>query len=319
MIGSTYEWNKVLTGLTYDEYHNYAKEVGAIRSSHIRPMLESPREYRYHIDNPRKSTDALRVGKIVHSIFENRERFMDTYVVEPEFIGKTKDGRDSKLSSEAKEMKRKWFEELPATAIVIKDKDLPMIQGIARTVKENKVIQGILKNAINESSVFTTCPETGLRLASRPDIIGSSGHVFDFKTSIDVSYDYFMRQIFSKTRTSFFYILNAAHYAYTMKCAGIGSGESFTFIAIKKTTWDAVIYPMDIGCLAVGEAFRSLAMRRIAKCMKTNEWPGYTDAESLRSVLVPEWAPSPDLEAPEQRDYEQYNIDDDDQEDREEG
>jgi len=89
-----------------------------------------------------------------------------------------------------------------------------------------------------------------------------------------------------------FYILGAAHYAHCIREARIGTGESFTFVAIEKDPpYGIMIYPADSGCLDVGERWRKDLTRKIADAKASGVWPGYD--ERAYPLTPPDYASVP--------------------------
>lgn len=283
------EQGKLHHGLTYDNYASLSTTKLALRASGLKLMKKSPRHFKLNLQ--KEETPALRRGKIVHSLFENQEKFRENMIIEPEFTGKTKDGRDSARSKEAKDAKADWYASIPGDKIVVTMDEVDMIDGISRSLKEKKMVRNILDGGIAETSLWVEDKDNGATLACRPDFISRHGHVIDLKTCRDAGPSSFLSQVFRDTFQNPFYILQAAHYAHCLRLAGIGSGESFTFIAIEDKTWDFMVYPMDIGCLGPGEQWRSLLTDRYAECLKADVWPGYDDR--AYPVTVPQYVEVP--------------------------
>src|SRR6202012_3682525 len=127
------------------------------------------------------------VGLFVHTLFANPDKYLDTYVVEAEFLGPTLKGEMSKTSKAAKEARAAWWAELKPDATVVQPEDLTMIKMLSDRINESKEVKGLLRGSTRESSIFTTDPETQAPIACRPDLIGRMGHNIDFKTTIDAT------------------------------------------------------------------------------------------------------------------------------------
>lgn len=283
------ELGVLIPGMSYEEYASGCLFIGALRSSHLKPLMKSPAHLLAQMSETREETEAFRQGKLIHKLFENPEKFMDSHVIEPEFTGKTKDGRDSTRSAEARQAKASWYASQDPDIIVLTKDDVDMISGIWKSLKTKTLIRNMLSQGTSESSLFVKDPVTGINLACRPDFISKHGHVIDIKSTVDASRDYFVNQIFSFRGYGPFYILQAAHYAHCMRSAKIGTGESFIFVAIEKSPpYEMNVYPMDEGCLAVGEQWREKLTKLYAECVSKNEWPGYEDR--AMPVFPPEYA-----------------------------
>lgn len=285
-------FNTLQASLSYEDYDKNCRELKALRSSHYKHLRRSPKHLVAAIKHPKEPSDALEFGKTVHSLFENPWRFMDLHKVEPIFEGLTKEGKMSTRSAAAQDAKKNWWAKLPKDSIVVKASEAEAIYGIWETLKEKKLVTAMLKDGIKEQSLWIKDPETGIAMACRPDFITERGHVIDLKTAIDAGAEHFLQQIFSKRRTSPFYLLQAAHYSHCMKVAGLGDGKSFVFIAMEKThPYEMLVYPLDEGCLDAGMAWINKLKRDYADCLMADSWPGYKD--EAFPVSLPSWFDDP--------------------------
>lgn len=281
-----YELGKLHHGVSYEDY---AAQEG-LRAGHLKHLIKSPRHLRAAMDEPQEDTPALRFGRLIHSIIENGEKFKDTVIIEPEFTGKTKDGRESKNSKEARDKKQDWYANIPKGATVVTQEEHQNIIGIAESINEHKILSKMMERSVRETSLWVKDPKTGLTLQCRPDLIAARGYMIDFKTTRDASEQYFYQEIFRKHRR--FYILGAAHYAYCSRLAGLERPDSFTFVAIESTRpWGINIFPMDSGCLDVGERWREKLTNLYAECIELNHWPSY-DQKAV-NVTPPEYPDIP--------------------------
>lgn len=280
------EFGKLYQGLSYDEYHDTSKRLNALRSSYLKPLKKSPAHLKVSVDEPRSDTEAFRKGRLVHKFLENPERFMETHVVEPPFIGKTKDGRDSSRSAEAKTLKEGWYKELPPDTIVVKNDDIDMIKGISKAVREHTLVRNLLKEGLSETSLWVRDVEHDVTLACRPDFIAKEGYIVDLKTTRSAHPEDFTNDIFSPN--GYHYIIQAAHYARCAKIAGLARPDSFTFIAIEKEPPFCLnVFPLDHGCIAVGESYIESLIKLYGECLKNNNWPGYSN--KAIPVSIPSW------------------------------
>jgi hypothetical protein len=282
-----YPMNELIHGLSYE---TYAAEPG-LRSSHLGYLMRSPAHLQAAIKLPKPPTDAMNLGKVVHSLLENGEKFMDTFVIEPVFEGRTKDGKvtTSANATEVKEKRAAWYSDLKPGTTVINQEQYSRVQGIAERISTHGLLNRLIKNGIRETSLWAKCPETGLTLQCRPDFIAEKGFIVDFKTARDASQGAFYQEIFRTYKR--FYILGAAHYAYCAKLAGLPRPDGFTFVAIEnEAPYGINIFPMDEGCLDVGERWRSVLTKKYAECLEKDSWPCYE--EKAIAVEPPQY---PDL------------------------
>lgn len=262
-------------GVSYEEYNTQP----GVRSSHLYEIKKSPAHLQVSLATPRRETDALAMGKKFHSMIENAERFMDTFIVEPVVNRRTNAG---------KQELEDFYANAPKDKIILEPEEVEILTGMARAFVGHKILKNMLKNSIRESSLWVEDPETGLTIKCRPDFITEHGFPADAKTCLDATPDTFIREIFSDRAYNRFYILQAAHYAHCLKLARIGNGDSMTLVAIeKKPPFGVMIYPLDAGCLDVGDRWRAKLMRTYADCVNKGEWPCYP--ERAWPVLIPQW------------------------------
>lgn len=281
--------------LPYDDYHNFGLQIKALRSSFLKPLKQSPAHLKYALDNPKEETEALRQGKLIHAAFENPEKFMDTYVIEPIFSGYTQKG-ELTTSLNCKEVKSKrdeWYSNLEKNALVLSSQDATMITGMINSVKNHRLVKNLLKNGIKEVSGFVNDPDTGLVLQFRPDFIHESGYIIDIKSTRDASKEYFTKQIFSDF--GFQYVLQAAHYSYCAKLIGLQRPDCFTFVAVEKSPpYGINVFPLNEAHLEIGERWRKKLTESYAQCLLKNEWPSY-DPKAI-DLEIPQYLDYPPLE-----------------------
>lgn len=277
--------NELIKHLPYPDY----AAIPALRAGDLKQMHgKSPRHLQVARKSPDNSTGALAFGKLFHLALECPERFRATYVVEPEFTGKTKDGRDSTRSAAAREAKESWYSENAGKPIVARELERDLL-GMIESVLSHKRLGAMLKDGISESTLVVTDPETGIDLKCRPDFITPRGHILDLKTTRNASRGFFTAQIFSDRGQSPFYALQAAHYTHCMKVAKIGHPDLFVIAAIEKEEpWGIMLYPLDTGGIDVGEAHRAHLTREYAKALSSGVWPCYS--EDFETVSVPQYA-----------------------------
>jgi hypothetical protein len=267
------ELGKLIIGL---DYQQYAAEPG-FRASSLGKLKISPKYFKESKNEPDEDTPAKHLGRLIHSLFENGEKFMDTYIVQPVFTGKTKDGRDSTQSGEAKQAKKDWYASLAKDAVVVTQDELAVLIGVAKSVKNSRLLTNMLKGSIRESSLFVEDKETGILLQCRPDFISASGYCVDIKSTRQFARD-FPQEIFSDKWGKRFYILGAAHYVHCLKLAKISKTDNITLLAVENFgSYGIIPYNLDMGCLAIGEQWRSHLMGIYAECLKTGIYPGYPD------------------------------------------
>jgi hypothetical protein len=269
------EYGKLLEGISYEDY---ARGPG-LRASDLKMLRRSPAHFRAWKDARPKESDALRFGRIFHKAIENGERFLDTMAIEPEFVGLTKDGRESTRSAAAKEKRELWYSDLRPGTMVVTAEEADQIAGMMKSLRDHRLVGKLMSNGVRETSIWVKDPDTGIDLQCRPDFISERGHLCDVKSTRNASRQFFRNEIFSdRNPESPFYALSAAHYCHIARLSRACRHEAFHIIAVEKEApYGVVIYPLDAGCIDVGERHRMPLTRRYAKCVAEGTWPSYDE------------------------------------------
>jgi hypothetical protein len=294
VIVNEIEVGKLITGITYEQYHNFGLQKKALRSSHLKDLKQSPAHFKYALNNHREETEALRQGKLIHSAFENPEKFMDSYVVEPIFEGRTQKGELTTSSNckEVKEKRAEWLSNQKKEVIILSEKDSEMIVGMINAVSKHKLASRLLKQGIREVSGFVEDPDTGVILQYRPDFIHEFGYIIDIKSTRNASVSSFTHDIFSDR--GLWYLIQACHYAYCAKLMGHAKHNSFTFIAVEKTPpYGLNVISLSEHHLDSGEGWRRKLTKLYADCLKSGVWPGYE--EKAINPEIPQYVSPPNF------------------------
>jgi hypothetical protein len=281
MADFTGELGKLNQGVNYE---TYAGTLG-LRASDLKQLKRSPAHYVTANQREQEDKEHFEFGKVFHAMVENGESFLDNYVVEPVFTGKTLDGRDSTRSRAAKDARDAWYLDLKTGSVVVKERWVEPLVGMCRAIKAHRLVGNLVKEGVRETSLWVTDPETGVTLKCRPDFISSAGFLVDFKSTRNAHPDEFYWDIFGVR--GYFYSMQLAHYNHCLRAAGISRGESATIVAVEKEApYGVMVYPLDVGNLGPGEQWRAHLTRLYAECLRTNQWPGYP--EQAQALDTPE-------------------------------
>lgn len=216
-------------------------------------------------------SDDLDFGRNMHAVLLEPKKFMSSHIVIPKFTGKTKDGRESDKSAEARDKKKRWFAQLPPSAIPVEEEDITDFTGMLRQLRDHELINNMLSEGASEITGFWIDKETGVRCKFRADYINMIRHaVVDYKTTRDASNGFFTRQI-----EKLFYHVQLYHYRTGARALGLPI-DDLLMIAQEKT------YPylpnnffLNELMIEDAEARWRSAMNQLAECMKSGVWPGY--------------------------------------------
>lgn len=278
--------NELVYDLAPEIYHS---DRESISSSGLKMVLRSPRAYLAWLlgldkDDDDDEKDHFRLGRAAHLMILEPKKFSQLYVVEPVFTGKTKDGRDSTMSKEAKEKRAAWRAEQPDDALVLSEEEMQDLTMMAHSLQEHDVARNLLVNGRAEVSGWFSEPETGIRIRIRPDYIsseeGGDYHLCDLKTTRDARVGLFSKQMYQLR-----YFVQLALYHDGMTIITGRQPASTCFIAVeKKSPYETSVYALDDEGLELGRIWYKHALRVLKKCLETGKWPSSQSAAQMISL-----------------------------------
>jgi len=233
------------------------------------------------------------MGKMVHLMLEDGDNFMSKLAVEPEFIGMTKDGKPSSRSAEARLKKDEWRANLPEGTIIVNEEQLETITQIANSVTKHKALKERVAGGIRESSLWVKCPETGLLLQCRPDLIDIDGNLIDYKTSGSLLSEENIESMVYGFRIRYgqipmWYAFQLAFYAYCLRIAGISKEDRCMLVFLETVpSWGMKLRTYIDENLEHAHKRMMTYLRKVAECEASNNWPNYD--VSAKTFPMPEW------------------------------
>ena len=209
----------IVHGLSNEEYHATA----GVSSSAVKTVAK--KSVAHWKGQKMSQTAAFRLGTSVHALLleENRNLVIKG--------GKTRSAKAFKDQEAALEDEQMLLTEV----------EYNVAQCMVRSVLNNPHAKAALrhKDRLNEVSIFSDCPRTGLAVKVRPDLailskmvppaVTSEGILYDVKTTQDASPKGFASETFK-----YAYHLQAAFYLYVCNLAG-WEVSRFKFICVEKT------------------------------------------------------------------------------------
>jgi exodeoxyribonuclease VIII len=212
----------------------------------------------------------------------------------PELIERLKAMRpDAKIADELKQ--RYAVANAGRTIISVEQRD--QLFAMRDAVMAHPAARAVLTGAkyVTEHSVYANDPETGELRRVRPDLWRFDGIVGDLKTTDDASPEGFARSI-----AKWGYDVQHPYYLDTINLAleqsppddfakHPTSAKAFVFVVVEKQFPHAVqVYVLDDASVEVGRAKYRKALDTYAECVRTGEWPGYSDG-SVQTISLPQW------------------------------
>jgi len=261
--------------LTNDEYHS---DDGAISKSGIPLILQSPAHYwAAYLDpdrEPRKETKAFKIGGAGHKLILEPETFYDEFAVLPEKIdvlnGNTKIKKEyiSALSEKGlTDLKRKEFEDL--------DK-------MAQRVFKHPEAAPLMTGGKAEQSFYWIDEDTGVLCKVRPDYWIKGVAIPDYKTTIDARPDKF-----AKSCGEYTYHIQAAFYSDGVY-ALTDEILDMPFVAQEKDSpFELNVFWISPDDVNLGRTQYKRALEIYARCIETDDWPGYSP--QIKTISLPPW------------------------------
>lgn len=268
------EENKLVYDLPFEQY---LTDPDTVSSSGLKQILKSPQHFLAmlsgHFKDEEDGRDHLRFGQAAHMLILEPMRFKEMYLVEPEFVGKTQDGKLSTRSKEAQEKKKAWWKSLPKDSMVLTKKEMDDLIYMIDSLATHPRAGSLLRNGRPEVSGFFTDPDTGIRVRIRLDYltIDKQGryYISDLKTARDAGQGLFG--------------YDAARLKYHMQLALYYDGlwqitgkqpEAAAFIALEKTPpYPVALYWLNDDDLDVGRRWYKFALQTLKRCLEQNDWP----------------------------------------------
>lgn len=261
-------------GMPMEAYHGQPTDGPSVSSSGLRTIWsESPAHFwaKSSLNPDRKAqadSPAFAVGRLAHKLLlEGRDGLADEFAIRPDCWDswRTKDSQD-------------WRDEqLRAGKTVITEDDLEAVTGMAESLARHPLVKaGILDGKVERSLIWRDA-ETGIWIKSRPDVIPeAAGVVADLKTTASVTDD-----ALSKSLASFGYNVQAAVVGMGLEAVLGLQMEAFALVWVEKADPFCVrvtqLTPDDV---ERGRRQVRAALRTMAHCLETGEWPGPGGADA---------------------------------------
>lgn len=267
------------SGIPLEVYHGDITVGPSISSSGLRTIeKQSPAHYYANSylnpdREPEEPKDHFDFGKAAHTLYLGEDGFRESYAIRPD---QWSDWR----TNAAKE----WRDaQRAAGKSILVPNDIAALRGIARNLSAHPLVRsGILQGLVEHSLIWQDKP-TGIWLKARPDIVpAADGVLVDLKTTTDASPEAVTRSV--------------AEYGYAVQgaLAGLGMKEvlgvkmtDFVLVWIEKSAPYAVnVSPVDMEWIYWAARQLRRAIDTFARCVETNEWPGYPGEQT---TYMPEW------------------------------
>ncbi len=241
--------------MSEEEYRNYP----AVNKSTLWMLHKSPMHYHFACENQSPDTQALKIGRAIHTAVLQPDLFSMDYAAAPDVDKRTKEGKEIYaeflIQSEGKE--------------ILSANDYQEVFSIAESVRNCKEAEELLVGCISEKPLFWKHEETGLDCKCRVDAM-RQGIMIDLKTSSDAS-----TKAFTRDAMKYGYDVQAAHYIDSYHSLS-GEFPTWFFIVVEKSPPYAVnVLHADSGFIDYGFFRRDALLNQLKVCLDSGIWHGY--------------------------------------------
>lgn len=255
----------------------YHADKTAVNSSSLKMIHnKSPFAFkRSFIDGVSKPpTDSMKFGTLAHLAILEGARFRESYIVMPEFVGYTKDGKVSKLSAEAKAKREEWVAEQHLSGkTIVTQEELDKLLFMVEAVTSNEEAVKLLSSGATEISGYYADPETGILCRIRPDFLSFDlNAMIDVKTIAKCDMDYFRRNRVEDN--DFMYYFQMAMYDEGTSIISNKKVDFPVWILVgSEPPYECIVIPMEEVYREIGNTHYKKALKKLKECIDKKEWP----------------------------------------------
>lgn len=267
------------SGIVYDlppeQYHQ--RVLGEVSNSGLKQALRSAAHYKAWVEcTDEKDTPAFAFGRAFHAALLEPDRFAQEWTVQPDF---------GDLRTKAARAERDaWREKNPNVTCITAD-DMTQIHAMIAAVLAHPWARRAVRDGHSEVTLRWQDDATGLPCKARADyyVDGKAPFVLDVKTCLNASPEEFARDI-----ARYGYHIQHAHYADGFRVLGKPLTNYLLLAVEKEAPYAVALYYIDAEAEQRGYDLRARGMERIADCLKSGQWPAYTN--DITRLALPRWA-----------------------------
>lgn len=254
--------------------------IDAVNWSSLKHMRESALLYRYRLSVPQKGTEAMALGRAVHTLVFEPELFNADYAI---WDGGRRAGKDWEA-----------YKLAHADATILREEDAEMVTELAEAIRRHPLVQPYLDGGVFERPITWTDADTGLACKAKPDwLLAERRVLLDLKTCVSTE-----GRRFGAVAAKYGYHCQLAHYKAGVKAALSWEPEHVLIVAAEREApYDVAVFELDPEALYFGAEEVTELLRKVKACRETDVWPGrYQDHQALQ---LPAWMLMEDEENPD--------------------
>lgn len=270
---TTEQLRGVIPDMAEAEYHSHP----AFSSTQARLILDSPARYQHSLTQPEEHKDTYDVGSAVHAKILGvgaRVRVLDF------------DDYRTKAAREAKQ------DAYAAGEIPMLSKAMGPINGMAESVLAHKAARAVLEqDGTVEASVFAHDDGHGVDLRARFDFLPAATNRRRIAADVKTTAGSAGPRGFERAVADLGYDVQQGHYLDTARLAYGEEDMSMVWIVVEKTApYLVAVHQLTDEYSEMGLVKAAHARETLARCRRTNTWPGYGDV--VTPIRPPFWAVS---------------------------
>ncbi len=249
----------------------------SVNWSSLKHMATSARLYQYHQQHPVADKPAWALGRAVHTLVLEPDKFADEYAV----YGGRRAGKTWKA-----------FALENATRDILKTSDAELAKRIADAVLSHPAVAPLLDGAQVEQALRWIDHGTEIKCKGRLDIITKQGGLADLKTTR--SLEWFAKKDFA----AYLYHGQFAFYDWGLRST-TGNPDAPPPMVIAAETvppYDVGVFEISPDVLLAGQNLMERLLDQLKHCLETDKWSGqYPEPTALE---LPRWADGVEAEQP---------------------
>lgn len=264
--------NEIVENMSIDHYHIHP----GLSNTGLKLILDCPQRYYTEYLDPNKPPRAtpkhFKIGRAVHTLFLEPEKFTEQFYVFPKCDRRTKEGKEAYAKAEIDAKGKE----------LLSGEELMDISGMADSLAKIEWLKKLRPEMKIEQSLFWEDAEHKVQLKSRPDI--HTGNLWiDIKTTSSANFKDFTRSIYN-----FGYHTQAAMAQEAFKARYKKDYKFFIFVVVEESyPFLTASFVLDDASLTKGyDDFRK-GVKIYKECVDKNIWPGYDS--KIQTIKLPEW------------------------------
>lgn len=248
-------------------------QLPGLNQSKLGALKKCPAKFKWLLDNERSDTEAMSIGRAIHTAVLEPDNFNAEFFCLPEIDRRTIKGKEQ-------------YAELVASnpgKTILKPEMFNTALDVALAIRTNPHCAALIKKTEKEITLDWQDDETKTLCKARVDAWDKKrGILIDIKTTQDASPSGFPRKLFA-----YGYHRQAAWYLDALRHNG-EVAQHFVFIAVEKEPPYAIgVYRLTDETIQLSRAENQALLRKYAECMKTDHWPGYTNG--IEDISLPDY------------------------------